>query len=450
MHFSDFLSPAFSEPPCGPDLDLAGDNEYYNYVIPAEGRLPDHFIEPETGRMFDRNSIDLERESSQIRSLLSRSRDARLIVLQAQFCAVAGDLTGFGDCVAVLDGALRQYWNDLHPVPIDGDLTARKVAIEGLSDRAKVIAPLTYMPIVKDRSLGGVSLRHWRVANRPELARSGETLLDPAVIRSAALAGEANQLDLRSFHERVKVCHSHLRGICAQFDANDASEFVPVMGVLDLFAELAAFAEGLLPQPIVAAAKDARSAIDDGVGAGANVSAVAQHFPITSSSLATKAITVTPVENQREAKDALSAIESYFVQSEPSSPALLLVHQARLLIGMPIIEALAALAPGRVETARLVIDQASGFSLDMEKMRQLSVAKGNDEKGGLFGRSSGREYGITTREGALGLMLGVEQFLSRSEPSSPVPLLLSRAREFMEKNFSSIIMEMFEGGEQKK
>jgi type VI secretion system protein ImpA len=447
MKFSDLLSPAASEPPCGPDLDLAGDNDYFNYTIPAESRLPERFIEPDTGKIFDRNSIDLEQESASIRALLERSRDIRLFVLQGQFCALAGDFAGLVDCMSVIEGLLSQYWNDVHPVAADGDLTARKAALDGLADRVKIIAPLTYLPIVKDRSAGAISWRLQQVAARPELARPSEKRMDAALLRSA-FSEPLNRPEIEAFYDLATTCLGHLKSINLQFLINDAGDFTPATeGVSGLLGDIVSFIGGFIERGVAnAASNDAGAAAESSGWTGAPQAGVSAPESVAA---AGGPITAVPVGSQAEAKAALSAVEAYFTQCEPSSPALLLVHQARLLIGAPIVEALAALAPGRVESARLVIDKASGFALDMPKMRQLSapVTKGEgEERDG----PSAELVVIRTRRQALGLMLGVERFLADTEPSSPVPLLLARAREFMDKSFASIIVEMFSQPDPKK
>lgn len=446
MKFLDLLSPAASEPPCGPDLDLAGDNDYFNYTIPAESRLPERFIEPDTGKIFDRNTIDLEKESASIRALLERSRDIRLFVLQGQFCALAGDFAGLVDCVSVIEGLLSQYWNDVHPAAADGDLTARKAALEGLADRVKIIAPLTYLPIVKDRSAGAISWRLQQVAARPELARPSEKRMDAALLRSA-FAEPMNRPEIEAFYDLASTCLGHLKSINLQFLINDAGDFTPATeGVCGLLGDIVSFVGGFIQRPGAEPASNDVSAAAESSGSTALQAGVSAPASVAAAGAPT---TAAPVGSQAEAKAALSAVETYFTQCEPSSPALLLVHQARLLIGAPIVEALAALAPGRVESATLVIDKTSGFVLDMPKMRQLSEPTAKGEAEGQDCRSA-ELIVIRTRREALGLMLGVERFLADTEPSSPVPLLLARAREFMEKSFAAIIVEMFGQPDPKK
>ena len=81
---------------------------------------------------------------------------------------------------------------------------------------------------------------------------------------------------------------------------------------------------------------------------------------------------LTEVSSHGQAGAILIEIERYFCIIEPSSPALILVHQARKLLGRPLVEALEALAPSRVDAARLIVDSGSGFTLSIDRMRQLT------------------------------------------------------------------------------
>ena len=51
------------------------------------------------------------------------------------------------------------------------------------------------------------------------------------------------------------------------------------------------------------------------------------------------------IKSQAEAAAALLAVETYFAAHEPSSPALILVHQARALVGKPLTHSLEILLP---------------------------------------------------------------------------------------------------------
>jgi type VI secretion system protein ImpA len=149
------------------------------------------------------------------------------------------------------------------------------------------------------------------------------------------------------------------------------------------------------------------------------------------------------IKSHAEAKAVLVRLEEYFQTKEPSSPSGLLVRQARMLVGRPLIEALEALAPAKVETMIIQVDKASGFSLGVAKIRALS-ASDNSEPQAWETKASASTVPVETREDVFLAIHTVEEFLFETEPSSPVPMLLSQARSFMSKDFATIMRELLE------
>jgi type VI secretion system protein ImpA len=120
---------------------------------------------------------------------------------------------------------------------------------------------------------------------------------------------------------------------------------------------------------------------------------------------------------------------------------LLLVHQARQLIGKPLVAALEALMPDYAEYASIVIDPSVGFEFNMTKMRAIV------ENYSASAEETAEETDIPafearTRLETLALITGVGAFFRSVEPSSPIPMVLGRAERFMNQSFQSIIAEL--------
>jgi len=180
MRHEKLFEPVDTAEPCGPDLDELGDDDYLNYVLPAEDRLPARFTEGQffgssSMEPFDRTSIDLKSEIGNIAALLARSRDLRLLALEARFQAVAGQLAGFAESIQAMAGLVAQYWSTVHPAGQDGDFTLRQNTCFPRRP-GEGILPLHFAPIVRDKKLGPISYRHhaWRAARLP---RADETPL---------------------------------------------------------------------------------------------------------------------------------------------------------------------------------------------------------------------------------------------------------------------------------
>ena len=133
-------------------------------------------------------------------------------------------------------------------------------------------------------------------------------------------------------------------------------------------------------------------------------------------------------------------MRNWLVTQEPSSPALVLVVQARALIGKPLVEAIEVLMPREAAGATLRIGQGSPFLLPMDRLKALTES-------GLEGQGAAQAAAmdlppITQRGELVGKLLEVERYFATCEPASPVPLLLAEAREMLDKRFDAIIAEL--------
>ena len=150
------------------------------------------------------------------------------------------------------------------------------------------------------------------------------------------------------------------------------------------------------------------------------------------------------IPSQSAAKQALRAIEMFFARYEPSSATLLLVTQARLLVGKPLIEAIETLLPEDSSKARIDFGANTGFSMSMDRLRLLSK-----ELASLVPPEPEADPGpppvITTRAEVAAWLRDVEDYFKKREPASPIPLLLSRAKSYLDKDFSALIAELMPG-----
>ena len=124
---------------------------------------------------------------------------------------------------------------------------------------------------------------------------------------------------------------------------------------------------------------------------------------------------------------------------EPSSPSLLLITQARLLVGAPLVQALETLLPAQAGGAVLNIGHGSGFALPMDRLKTLSsAAQENRAEGAALPPAPP----IADRRGLTACLMGVETYYAMHEPASPVPLLLIKARDMLTKRFDAIVAEL--------
>jgi type VI secretion system protein ImpA len=445
MLLSDFLTPVADGSPCGHDLDEASDIEYYNYVAPAREKLPRSYVtvtgSGEKGQsvLFDPSTIKADQEEQRIFHLLKRSRDARLVILLGQFRILTGDLIGFAEVLEYLAAALKLWWREIHPVVVDGDAEMREICFNALEERTQVLLPIAFARIALDRKVGVVSLRRYQTAKRSETIFPSEEPGDVMELEQAVL-NPANNEEVVAARDAAK------RGLKAIDDIRQTWSNETGGAQAPEFAKLAAVLTEML-QFLAPGAKESDGADQSGrapveppreekVGLLRAVRNVFGSEPAKPSGI--------KLSTHADARNLLARIEDYFRNTEPSSPAGLLVRQARLLVGRSLIEALDALAPSKVDMAAIIVDQNSGFKLDASRIRALCAteepADGSHE---VRGRpASNPSVAMETRAEVFEAIQAIEHFIAQTEPSSPVPMLLGQARAFMNMDFTAVMKEL--------
>jgi type VI secretion system protein ImpA len=439
MRFDSLLNPVSETEPCGPDLDEVGDNQYLNYMLGAENRIPTRYLDPVTGAPDNTIKIDLKAETKSIGEFLQQSRDLRLLTLEARFQALAGQLTGFSECLQTIAALIEKYWEDVHPRGYEGDFTLRQNMIGVLEDRKSVILPLQYAPIIRDQRAGAISLRNHAVATGAATPVEDERNLDINQIIET-LRSESHRTEIDAVHASVAAARKAITTIQSAFDQATNYEYSPnfelLSGVLD---QLLKFIESARPDLGGAGAEPEETTASTGADGETGTAEGLSAAPVSRAPAKAEAVTIT---SHASAAAALLAAEQYFGRSEPSSPALILVHQARLLVGKPLVAALEALLPDNVEYASIVVDSSVGFEFSMAKMRAITEDYAATAEEAAEDGDPLPDFKAETRAQAVALMNGVAGFFRSVEPSSPIPMVLGRAERFTSQTFQSIIADL--------
>ncbi|HWG06580.1 MAG TPA: type VI secretion system ImpA family N-terminal domain-containing protein [Beijerinckiaceae bacterium] len=411
--------------PCGPDLDMVSDPDYLNFFAGAEGILPTSFFAVEDGSPFDRTTIDIDRQLNAFKPLLGRTRDVRLLILQARFLILNKDLGGFAANVAATAFWLSNFWEAVHPRPQAGDLVARSAAI-GALDLPTVIFPLQYAPLVESRRIGQISYRVWMIATGEVKPRSGEVQQTQAAIADAI--GNADPATLATVRKHLSLLKTSLDGIRNVFQMNGESAGLDAL--LALVGKIRTFID---PQA------SAKAAVDDAGGGDDSADAAPDGSPSGAAGAAPASLA--------QANEALAAIADYYGRMEPSSPILLLVRQAQQLIGKSFFEVMSILMPAHVEKAAFHIGADEYFDLPVEKLSNFSEVRAMSEGGaqptdGSDAGADGPRYRVDSRAQAITLLDQVNRYFRRSEPSSPVPMLCDRARVLAERDFMAVLADV--------
>ena len=454
MTMADYLAPLSGEDSCGPDLYETADRAFQTYIVEADTRLPDGFFEGDGKPRVAPDTIDLEAEWETVAALLARSRDLRLLARYAQLCALARDPGTLADCLELMAGLLEAFPDAVHPRIAD-EIINRNNTLNLLASSATVTMPLEFTPLVRDRRLRDITLRKILIG-RGERNPQGDEEPGDADALVAALRSAENADAVAASHDaltRISRAASRIEAVCLTGDQPFRPNLEKLHARLDEML-------GLLGE----ARPELGGADEDAGDAEADEDA-----PDTGPDDApeTGAPVVAPgrIADMEQARAALEALESYFRTREPSSPSLILVRQARQLVGRPLIEAMEILVPEISARARIDFGRESGFLLGMDRMRALSEIAPDDteaaaepsgmettaepdgteapaEPGGTEPPAEPAGFTVCNRKEAGALMSALEGYYASFEPSSPIPVLLSRARGYLNQSFTAILAEL--------
>ncbi|MEL6689808.1 MAG: type VI secretion system ImpA family N-terminal domain-containing protein [Pseudomonadota bacterium] len=357
--------PVSGDAPCGDDLFENDDAEYSEYYFDAVGRLPEaedyarRGMETGPGErlpdeIFDPNSVNLKAELAAIDGLLKRSRDVRLLTLRAQWCALAADPGGLVDSLTAMAVLLEAQVDTAHPSLDDGPRD-RLDALNDLTLMGAMILPLRYL----DLGDTGASLRRIKVTRGQFTAYdSEEDLIADQLLSALAKGGEEVEIVHGQITE-MKALISRIETACLDSDKPHTPQLGTLTAELDGILEF--LAEG---NPDLAGDEDAAA---DGE-AGEDGAAPAATGPGGETVFVKPA---TEVLDHDDARLRLVGVETYFGKHEPSSAAVLLVTQARLLIGKSLIEAFDALMPDAAPRSKVKFVSEMGFVISHASLTNL-------------------------------------------------------------------------------
>lgn len=432
----DHLAPLSDEDSCGPDLFDSFDPAFETYMNDVEMRLPAAFFDSEGRPAVKPDAIDLEAEWAAVAALLARSRDLRLLANYGQFCAVARDPGALADCIRLMADLLDTYPDEVHP-RIGEDVIDRTNAIELLATRATVLMPLEFTPLLRDRRLREISFRRIALARGERTAQGGETAEDADALLGALRAAENADAATASHATilRIREAVARIESRCLQHETHPfrpnleelTARLDDLIGVLqEARPELAGTTAPDAAEPPEDTDPDEETGTETGAETGSATAMPDEAAPA-----------VGRIADTAQARAALDALEVYFRLHEPSSPGLVLVRQSRQLVGRPLVEALDLLVPEMAGRARIDFGRETGFVLTMERMRALSEIAPAETPDA----PDVPDFTVTGRQQATALMSALEAYYTAREPSSPIPVLLTRARGCLNQSFTAILAE---------
>jgi type VI secretion system protein ImpA len=349
----------------------------------------------------------------------------------------AGRLPDYATALVGVADVLEAFPDDVLP----NDVSDRRSALEELGSNVSVVFPLQYAEI---GGPGEVSLRRQLVALGTATARAGEDGLNTGKLTSE-IGAPGNRKFVEDAHAALNMALSAMARIRSACLRNDMNPFNPAIEPAELaIKEMLGLIQSGRPDLVPWSAEgDAAVADEEAEGGDDEVSeAVDGDAPVTAAKPAMVAApVVTKIPNRAAALATIKAIEGYFATHEPSSPALLLVTQSRLLFGKPLVEALETLLPAHAARATIDFGAETGFVLDMARLKMLA-GEGVSQAQDTSAEDAGPPPEVKSRTDVAGHLSALEEFYRAREPASPIPVLLFRARTYLEKDFSSIVTEI--------
>jgi type VI secretion system protein ImpA len=419
-------APVSEEDPCGPDLELAGDSDYMNFVARAEGLLPASFFQAEKPK------ITLADEFAEAKPVLAKTRDVRLLTLLAKLAILSRDADTFVVCLGGLHALLGERWDEVHPRGEGGDFGIRMAALETLDDLTPIVLPLQYLPLATHRRYGPISQRSYMIATGEVKAREGEETLDLGTLEKSMMEVDLPALiESRSRFAALRAAVVGIQKACLEHVGAGAVALQRLPALIDKTATLL---EGVIRNRDPSLAVAAEGSAGDNSQADGDGAAAAPGSTIPSGAVLSSA----------DVAEALAAIVEYFGRHEPSNPALLLVRQAQQLMGKSFLDAMRVLVPTHVDKAVITIGRDQVFDLPVEKLSAfaaipdgLQSVSSPPADGAALPKLSAR-----TRADAVRLLDQIAAYYRVAEPSSPVPFLTDRARSMTERDFLSLLKDI--------
>lgn len=410
-----------ADAPCGPDLEHIGDEAFIDYYYDAEGRLPERYVT--TGqqlgadgrprdRLYDARSVDLPAERREVEALLRRSRDLRLLSLMARWEALAWEPVALSQTIEAMATLVAAQGDAVHPA-LPGRARDRRAALEALTMQAHLIQPLHHMPLAGAQ---GVTWRRWLLTQGQVEARPDEEAgTADAILSALSERGRAAEVDaLHGAFSRMLVAARTL----------NPTLLAPLTDLLEGLLDLLSRARPDLTTPAAAAEAAPLAGAPETPGAQPETSAP---LPLAGEP-----------PTRGDARAALAAVRAHLMRAEPSSAALLLVIQAEQLIGKPLIVALETLLPKDAPRTTVDFGPAQGFVLAMDRLRALSAEIQPPEDA----PATGPVPAVADRQAAASQLVAIAGFFRRTEPASPIPVLLDRARSWLGRDFEGLLAEI--------
>ncbi|MGZ5266031.1 MAG: type VI secretion system protein TssA [Caldimonas sp.] len=315
--------------PCGDNLEY--DDEFREMEKAAVGRAATQF-DPE-GLAPDWRAV-----LGHSQSLFERTRDLRVAIYWSRARIRLEGAATLPEGLRLIEGLLTKFWDELHPLPDDGDAYARVNALNDMASLAGMLGDLRESLILNDRSIGELRGRDIEVALGLLEPRSGDTTFGRSTVEQMLRDGAESNPALREF---------------------PTAALAKLAEIQQLMRDRVGYASAPEVQPLVAVLTGIRDVMPGGeaadAGEGASEGAEGGDGEASPRRGASRAALSGTIESRNDALRAIDMVCEYLERTEPTNPAQLLLRRARKLVNKNFVELVRELAPESLnEVARVM------------------------------------------------------------------------------------------------
>lgn len=284
-------------------------------------------------------------------NLLSRSKDLGAVTYLTQASVYIDGLVGLCDSLALLEGLLSQYWDDLHPQldPSDNrDPTLRLNILVSLCDPQTMLKSIREAPLVVSRGYGQFSLRDIEIATGKIPVPAGHEGVPMSTIAAAFMDGDLDELQAtaRAISQSIQHAHTIESLLGERVGAEQVPDFTPLASVLKNIHRI--LTEHLSHRVVETVSESMSEAVDEAT------TSPAKPVPFSING---------EIKSREDVVLILDRLCDYLNRHEPSSPVPLFLKGAKRLMSKSFIEVIRDLGPDGLAQ----IEKISGMTSEESK-----------------------------------------------------------------------------------
>ncbi|MEG0722671.1 MAG: type VI secretion system protein TssA [Akkermansia sp.] len=332
-----------TESPCGENMEY--DPRFLTLQELAEGtperQMGDSIIPP--------TEPDWKTLSKTTHILMTQTRDLRIAVFHTAALLATSGFQGLLDGLSIIDKLCADFWDELWPIPDDGDVQERISSLIFLSPMpAGFDANMSVLHLIKDQalchsqSLGSYCLRDIQMGT-----------IDTKLIRAAFL--DTPQEVLQSTRELIQKIKETLKSIRECFISHQQG--TPDFQLLiDTCNEIISCYNSNSSDSAQLSTESESSTVEYPDASQTQVTtSVSYHNSSGGSDL---------IESRQDASRLLMKVCAYFEAYEPSSPVPYFLKRAIRSIGLNFMDLVADIAPNMQEQAKIILKPIDAISTE--------------------------------------------------------------------------------------